>query len=69
MNIIGNIVSRCHVGTSNRQVIKYVISRLKNKKKTFWALSKSDRRYLMETAIKEHSENLKLYRKVNSGRF
>lgn len=64
MNIIRQIVGRCNVGMSNRQVIRYVISRLKHKESTFWALSKQDRRYMMETTIKEHKENRQLYHDV-----
>ncbi len=64
MNIIRQIVGRCNVGMTNKQVIRYVISRLKHKESTFWSMSKSDRRYLMETAIREHKENRQLYRDV-----
>ena len=62
MNIIRMIIARdCHVGISNRQVIRHVISRLKNGYTTFSELSREDRRYLMEECIKEHKENQELY--------
>lgn len=67
MNIIGMIVDRdCHVGMTNKKVIRHVISRLKNKESTFWEMTKEDRRYFMLTCIKEHEQNQKLYRQVMS---
>ena len=70
MNIIKNIVGRdCHVAESNRTVIKHVISCLKNGYKTFQGLSKKDRRYFMTQCIKWHSENIKEYNMVVSGKF
>lgn len=69
MSIIGQIVGRCSVGMSNREVIRYVISRLKHKEKTFWSMSKSQRRELMQLCIKEHSENRQLYVDVMNGNF
>ena len=65
--MIRQIVNRCHVSESNRKVIRYVISRLKNGYKTWQAASKVDRRYVMETAIKIHKENRDLYYDVMSG--
>ena len=64
MNIIRQIVGRCNVGMTNKQVIRYVISRLKHKESTFWAMNKQDRKYLIQCAIKEHKENRQLYRDV-----
>ena len=65
MNIIRQIVDRCHVGDSNRKVIRYVISRLKNKEQTFWNMSKYDRKVFMKSVIKEHSLNRQMYNIVN----
>ena len=67
MNIIRMIVGNCHVGLSDRKLIRYVISRLKDKDATFWAMSKDNRRYFMTTCLKEHRENQQLYRDVMSG--
>jgi hypothetical protein len=65
--MINQIVGRIHVGKSYRAVIYYVISRLKDGYKTFKAMPKSDRRVLMEIAIKRHSENRKVYCYVTGG--
>ena len=67
MSIITQIVGRCHVGQSNRAVIHYVISRLKNKYITFQAMPKADRRVLLSETIKEHQENRELYSYVMQG--
>lgn len=69
MNIISQIVDRCHVGNSNLFVIRYVISRLKNKYRTFKAMPKDQRRKIMQEAIRIHEENKAEYRRVMSGRF
>lgn len=66
--IVRQIVNRCHVGESNRYVIRYVVSRLRNKYQTFAALPKEQRRSLMLQAIKAHGENRGLYRDVMRGR-
>ena len=58
------IVNRCHVGESNRRVIRYLISRLKDKYATFKALPKARRRALMTDAIRVHADNRALYRDV-----
>jgi hypothetical protein len=62
--IVRQIVGRCHVSDSNTRVIRYVISRLKNKYQTFAAMPKEHRRNLMLQVITEHSDNRKLYRSV-----
>ena len=67
MNIVRQIVGNCHVGMTNKKVIRYVISRLKHRERTFWAMSKQDRRLLMQTAIDEHSDNRQLYLDVMTG--
>lgn len=67
MNIIRHIVGNAHVGMSNKKVIRFVISRLKNRESTFWSMSKQDRRLFIETCIKEHAENRDLYNDVMRG--
>ena len=67
MNIIRHIVGNLHVGMSYLAVVRYVISRLKNGYRTFKALPREDRRYLIETCIKEHKENRDLYNDVMRG--
>lgn len=62
--IIRQIVDRCHVSDSNLRAIRYVISRLKNKYRTFAAMSKASRRNLMQQTIQAHKENRALYNRV-----
>jgi hypothetical protein len=66
--LIRQIVGRCHVGESNRKVIRYVISCLKRKYKTWQATPKATRREAMHQIIAVHRENRQLYRAVMSGR-
>lgn len=68
MNIIRQIVTRRHVSESNLSVIRYTISRLRNKYATFSAMPRKDRRIFMEQIIKEHADNRRLYRDVTSGK-
>ena len=65
--MIRMLVGRCHVGESNKRVIRYVISRLKDKETTFWSLSNAQRKGLMQACIKEHAENRQLYNDVMRG--
>ena len=66
--ILRQIVDRCHVGQSNRAVIRYVVSRLKKGYATWMILSRSVRRGIMRDAIAMHAENRILYRSVMGGR-
>jgi hypothetical protein len=66
---IRQIVNRCHVSQSNLSVIKYVISRLKNKYKTWKALNRETRRKAMQQTIEAHKQNKNQYYKVMSGNF
>ena len=64
--MIQQIVDRCHVSTSNLQVVRYVRSRLKP---GAWAkLSPANRRYLITEAIACHQRNRETYRYVMFGR-
>ena len=65
--MIRQIVDRCHVGESNRAVIKYVISRLKRKYKTWTAMPRGDRKTMMREIIRIHRANRKLYHDVMKG--
>ena len=68
MNIISMIVDRdCHVSTSHIQVIKHVITRLKNGYETYKAMSRKDRRIFMRACIKAHDDNIEEYRKIMHG--
>ena len=62
--MIYQIVSRCHVGESNRQVIKYFISRLKHGYKTWIGVPRDKRKEILREIIKIHEENRQLYREV-----
>ena len=65
--IIRQIVNRCHVGDSNRTVIRYVVSRLRHGYATFHALSREQRHILMRDAIEVHEANRQLYFRVMRG--
>ena len=65
MNIIRNVVGRLHVGTPDREVVDYVISRLK--KGAWEALTPQQQQHLVVTALEEHHENIDLYRSVMGG--
>jgi len=68
MNIVSMIIDRdCHVSMSNRQVIKHVISRLKNGYQTFKAMPRKERRKLMRMCIQYHWENYNEYHIVMKG--
>ena len=62
-------VGRLHVGESNRTVIRYVISRLVNKHRTFRAMSRSRRRAVMQQCVEAHRQNRELYGRVMTGRW
>ena len=60
--IVKQIIDRdCHVGLPNREVIRHVISRLKDGHATFRSMSRADRRLLMQQCIENHRENRELY--------
>ena len=67
MSIISQIVGRCHVAETNRQVIRYVISRLKAKEATYWAMPKDKRKELLQDIIEEHRDNISLYVDIQNG--
>ena len=68
-HMVRSIVGRCHVGQSNRAVIRYFISRLREGYKTWSAVSRSERKRYMRWIVEAHAENRKLYRSVMNGRF
>ena len=65
--MIRQIVDRCHVGESNRAVIKYVISRLKQKYKTWATMPRGDRKTMMREIIRIHRTNRSLYNDAMGG--
>ena len=60
--IVKQIIDRdCHVGLPNREVIRHVISRLKDGYATYRSMSRADRRLLMQQCMQRHRENRELY--------
>jgi len=65
--MVRQIINRCHVGQSNRAVIKYFISRLRNGHTTWRALPREERRQWLRWVISVHRDNRSLYRMVMGG--
>jgi len=65
--IVDQIVGRCHVGYSNRRVLKYFISRLKHGYKGWFLLTRNERRRWMRQVFEVHRQNRELYRYVMGG--
>ncbi len=66
--IIRQIIERdCHVGESNRVVIRHVISKLRDGYTTFRRMEASDRREFIEQCLSVHRANIKLYVEVMAG--
>jgi hypothetical protein len=66
--MVESIVGRCHVGESNRRVIRYFISRLKRPAyKTWRTLSRAERKQYMRWIIAAHAANRGLYMHVMGG--
>ena len=66
--IIGQIIDRdCHVSVSSRNVVRHVVSKLREGYKTFRELARADRRKLIEDCVTRHHNNLRLYSDVMRG--
>lgn len=65
--IVCMIVDRCHVADSDLRVIRYVLSRLARKRKTFLAMPRRSRRILLRSIVRAHEANRALYRAVMGG--
>lgn len=59
--IVRQIVNRCHVGDSDRQVIRYFISRLKHGYATWRTLTRAERKQWLGWIVATHAENRGLY--------
>ena len=60
--IVRQIIDRdCHVGISNRAVMRHVISRLKHGWETFRQMPRADRKELLRQCRDRHRENRELY--------
>lgn len=68
MEIVHQIVDRCHVGETPRAVIRTVIGRVRGGYRTWHALPRSERRAILKAAVDRHRQNQRLYRLVMSGR-
>jgi hypothetical protein len=64
---VTSIVGRCHVGHSNRQVIWYFISRLKDGYNTWRVVPKAERKQWLRWIVQAHAENRSLYNHVMRG--
>jgi len=68
--VIRQIIDRdCHVSLTNREVLRHVLSKLRNGYVTFRAMPKAERRRLIDDCVKHHRSNVQLYRDVMSGNF
>ena len=65
--IVSQIVNRCHVGESNRAVIRYFVSRVK--RDAWRAMARKERHMWLRWVIACHEANGALYHAVMTGRF
>ena len=65
--MINQIVDRCHVGQSERQVIEFVVSKLRNGRATFLRMPRMLRKRMMQLVVARHRHNRKVYRWVSGG--
>jgi hypothetical protein len=60
--IVRQIIDRdCHVSMKGREVVRHVISKLRDGYRTFRALPKRDRRQLIDDCLRHHRANVDLY--------
>ena len=59
--MLNQIVGRCRVSDSNLAVIRYVISRLKRKYKTYQTMDKVARRTMLQQIIDIHAAHRRTY--------
>lgn len=67
MSDVHFLVNKCHVSMTNREVIKFIISKIKGKYKGWRALPRDRRKYIMRAAIQYHRENFEVYAIVMGG--
>lgn len=66
--IVRQIINRdCHVSESNKNVVRHVISKLRDGYQTLRTMPAQDRRLLIEQCVEQHRSNLKEYVEVMSG--
>ena len=66
-HIVRILVGRCHVGQSNRRVIRYFISRLKRGYQTWAQMPRDERKQWLRWVVAAHAENRGLYSYVMGG--
>lgn len=67
--IIAQIIdSDCHVALTLKEVVRHVISKLKNGYETFRFLSEEEKLMFLTDCERQHQENFEEYRDVMSGR-
>lgn len=66
--IIRQIIDRdCHVGESNRRVVRHVIAKLKDGYETFRQMPRTERHKFLEQCLAHHAANRRLYSEVMDG--
>lgn len=66
--IIRQIIDRdCHVGESNRVVVRHVVAQLKDGNETFRRMPKGERRKFIEQCLAQHAANRRLFSEVMNG--
>jgi hypothetical protein len=66
--IVKQIIDRdCHVGESNKEVVRHVISKLRDGYATLRKMPVADRRLLVEQCVARHRSNFQEYVEVMSG--
>jgi hypothetical protein len=59
--MINFIVGKCHADMSYSEVIRFVISKLKGKRKQWVKLSKEKRKEVLRLIIQSHKNNKEVY--------
>ena len=65
--MVAQIVDRCHVGESHREVLRYFQSRLRGKRKGWRKLTREERRQWMRLVFAQHDSNRGIYTSVMRG--
>ena len=61
------LVGQCHVTASNRQVIRHVISKLKDGYATWRSIPVDRRKEMMRAIIRAHQDNRELHAYIMKG--
>ncbi len=66
--MIKMLIDKCHIGDSDREVIKFFIGNLKRGHETWVTVPKGARRKMMKEIVRVHRNNQFLYGSVMGGR-